>query len=83
MIDYKLIYDATLIRDKFWMHYVSLEDHGTITYMETVNCLQKWEFNLNQTNDDEDRAELSIPRETAIRCKQLYRCKHMHPVILM
>jgi hypothetical protein len=41
MIDHKLIYDATLIRDKFWMHYVSLEDHGTYTYMATVNCLQK------------------------------------------
>ena len=46
-------------------------------------CFKKCGHNLNQTNDDEDKAELSIPRETAIRCKQVYCCKHMHPVILM
>jgi hypothetical protein len=63
MIDCKLLHDTTLRKTNVLdaQHFI-VEPWHCVTYTTIVNCFQKWGFNLNQTNDGEDAAELSIAK---------------------
>jgi hypothetical protein len=50
------------------MQSISLQNHGAVTCMISVNCFQKCGFNLNWTNDVDNQGELSIPKDN---CGQL------------
>jgi DNA-directed RNA polymerase specialized sigma subunit len=46
----------------FWMHSISLRDHGTLSHINNSELFSEIGFNLNQTSDGELATELSITK---------------------
>jgi hypothetical protein len=50
---YKLLHDVILTKVRFWMHDISLQNHGAVLHMTTVKCFQICGLILREINDGE------------------------------
>jgi hypothetical protein len=50
----------------FWMHNISLQDHGAVSHINSSELISDAGFSVNQTSDGEHVTELSIAKLTGV-----------------
>lgn len=70
MMEHKVFHEATLKQEKYFKSSTfHCRNMALCHTRQGWTVLQKCEFNLNQTNDSEDEAELSIAKDVSDKLK--------------